>query len=222
MLINCSKSAKEIYFDYWKYKGYNYGECHYNPGIKNIYINIPKNASTNIRQAISNANFLSTNVINSLVFPEYKSSVVVLRDPIERWVSGISTYLAVYYSTEDFLSNIQNNKWFLNLLFERISFDDHTEQQVFFLQPFNLTNAYFFLADNDSSELEFRLTQFYLGEGVKINFDPAERNYRKDDLINKFFKEFLFDDKNRKFLEQLKKHFSDDYELIDSVQFYGR
>jgi hypothetical protein len=222
MLINCLKSAKEIYFDYWTHKGYNYGECHYNQTIKNIYIHIPKNASTNTKQSITHANFLQSNVINSPIFPEYESAVVILRDPVERWISGISTYLAVYYNTDDFLLDIRNNKWFFDLLFERISFDDHTEQQVFFLQPFDLSNAYFFYADNDLSALEYRLTQFYLGEGVKISFDSAFRNYSKNNPICKFFQEFLFDSKNRKYLEQIKKHFDNDYQLINSVQFYGR
>jgi hypothetical protein len=222
MLINCTKSAKEIYFDYWSYKGYHYGECHYNQSIKNIYINIPKNASTNTKQAILNANFLQDNIIKNTIFPNYESAVVILRDPIERWISGISTYLAVYFDTSDLLLNVENNKRFFDLLFERISFDDHTEQQVFFLQPFDLSNAYFFYADSDLSQLEYRLTQFYLGEGVKISFDSTARNYRKNDPICKFFKEFLFDSKNRKYLEQIKNHFESDYQLINAVKFYGR
>lgn len=226
MQITTLKNFNEIYYDYWYYKGHQYSECHYNEKLKNIYINIPKNASTNIRTAIKDKGFNGVNLIQSKSFPVYDSAVVVLRDPIKRWISGISTYLVLYHmqiknSSEDFIKDLQNNgKWFFELLFEKVSFNDHTEKQTYFLKPFSLSNAFYFYAE-DVDVLEFRLTHYYLGEGLKIEFDPARRNSNKENPIHEFFTEFLFDSKNAKYKEKLLQHYKEDLELINTVQFYG-
>lgn len=222
MSITKLKELNEIYYDYWNYKGHCFSECHYNEKIKNIYINIPKNASTNIRAAIVNNEFCSLNLLKSNFFPNYESSVVVLRDPIERWISGITTYLNLYVADKNdldsFLKGIKDNKWFFELLFEKITFDDHTEKQIYFLKPFDLSNCFYFYLDN---MFEFRFSQFYLGEGIKINFNHEFKNIKTNDSVHKFFTEFLFDSKNAKYKERLKKHYAEDYELINSVTFYG-
>jgi hypothetical protein len=112
MQINSLKNFNEIYYDYWNYKGHQYSQCHYNETLKNIYINIPKNASTNVRTAINNKGFYGVNLLESKSFPVYESAVVILRDPIKRWISGISTYLNLYHaqiknSSEDFLIDLR-------------------------------------------------------------------------------------------------------------------
>lgn len=225
MSVNKLKPIEEIYYDYWNYKGYSYSECHYNEKIKNIYINIPKNASTNIRFAIEHQGFVGVNLLKSKSFPEYESAVVVLRDPVDRWISGITTYLSLnhagHFLVDDFLNYIKTHgKWLLEILFERVSFDDHTERQVYFLKPFDLSNAYYFYASvND--RLEYQLTQFYQGEGIKLNFEHDIKNYRKHDPIHRFFTEFLFDSKNRNYKEKLINYYKEDYDLINSVRFYG-
>jgi hypothetical protein len=223
MLINSHKTIQDLYYDYWNYKGHDYAGCHYHEKIKNIYINIPKNASTNIRTAIMNSNFTGMNTLQSKIFPEYDSAVVVLRDPIQRWISGITTYLNNYViglnQVGDFLKNLENNKCFMELLFERVSFDDHSEKQVYFLKPFDLSNSYFFYLDE---LFELRFSQFYAGEGVKIDFNHSNKNYNSRDPVHQFFTEFLADYKNQTYKEKLKKHFEEDYELINSVTFYGR
>lgn len=225
MQINKLKNVNELYYDYWDYKGHQYSECHYNEKLKNIYINIPKNASTNIRAAIKDKGFCSVNLINSKDFPVYESAVVVLRDPIERWISGIGTYLNMYHIQsnlyEDFFTHIRNNgKWFFELLFERVSFDDHTEKQTYFLKPFDLSNAFYFYAQ-DMNVLEHKLIHFYLGEGLNLRFDPNMRNINKKNPVHQFFTEFLFDSKNTKYKEKLLQYYKDDFEFIKTVKFYG-
>jgi hypothetical protein len=225
MLIDAHKSVTEIYYDYWDHKGHNYSECYYNEKIKNIYINIPKNASTNIKNAITNSDFSGINLLQHSFFPKYESAVVILRDPIDRWISGITTYLNHYHINEDSSDNFLNyakfnHKWFFEILFERVSFDDHTEKQIYFLNPFDLSNAYFFYAQ-DYDLLEYQLTQFYMGEGVQIKFSTAARNCRKQDPIHQFFTGFLFDSSNRKYKEKLVNYFKEDYKLINSINFYG-
>jgi hypothetical protein len=226
MQINSLKNFNEIYYDYWNYKGHQYSQCHYNETLKNIYINIPKNASTNVRAAINNKGFYGVNLLESKSFPVYESAVVILRDPIKRWISGISTYLNLYHmqiknSSEDFLPDLRNNgKWFFELLFERVSFDDHTEKQTYFLKPFDLSNAFYFYAD-DMDVLEYKLTHYYLGEGLNIKFDPDMRNINKENPIHQFFTEFLFDSKNAGYKEKLLQYYKEDVELINTVKFYG-
>jgi hypothetical protein len=225
MLIDKLKSNRDIYYDYWAYRGYTYGECHYNKEIKNIYINIPKNASCNIRNAIVNSGLVGTNLLQSTIFPEYESVVVVLRDPVDRWISGITTYLnlgiAGEFLVDDLLQSLKNNnKWFFEILFDRVSFDDHSERQSYFLQPFDLSNAYYFYIEN-KDKLEYQLTQFYAGEGVQIKFEAWARNECKHDPIDQFFTAFLFDHKNKKYKDKLIDYFKDDYKIINSVKFYG-
>jgi len=221
-LVSKLQSTKDVYYDYWNYRGYEYSQCHYNEKIKNVYINIPKNASTNVRHAMLDKEFCGINLLNSAFFPEHESATVVLRDPIERWISGITTYLDLYVAKNDvgaFLYEIKNNKWFFELLFEKVTFDDHTEKQTYFLKPFDLSNCFYFYLDD---MFEFRFTQFYLGEGIKLNFNHEFKNISSSNPVHSFFTEFLLDSRNLKYKEKLKAHFAEDYELINSVTFYGK
>jgi|688.fasta_scaffold574623_1 hypothetical protein len=210
------------YYNYWQHKGHTYSECHWNENIQNIYVPIPKNASTNIRAAIKNSDFQSIVFLDKMQQLKPQSTVVVLRDPIDRWISGITTYLNLYVIKKNnvlnFLKEIKKDKNFLDLLFEKITFDDHTEKQIYFLQPFDKSQCTFFYIDD---KIEFRLTQFYLGEGLKISFDKNHMNHRKNDPVHEFFTTFLFDAYNHNYMEKLKEHFREDYNLISQTKFYG-
>ena len=75
-----------------------------------------------------------------------KHALVVLRDPVERWLSGICEYFALYHAT----TNVNDfNKTFYDLLMEQIVFDDHTEQQHYFIEGLSHNNITFFLCNKD-------------------------------------------------------------------------
>ena len=86
-----------------------------------MYVYIPKNASSwtkpNLRDWGWQFYNYHTDQLN-------KTAIVVLRDPVERWLSGIAEYFALYQNTTN---DLVDNKSLQQIIFDRITFDDHTE-----------------------------------------------------------------------------------------------
>ena len=202
------------------YQRHPLGQCWYNSDIKNIYLPIPKNASTYFE------NSFEKTARHKIVFYqehnfEYNQLVVILRDPIKRWTSGIATYLRnnlsdkVTENTDEQLLNIlQKNKFLIETITNKIIFDEHTETQFYFLQPFLLSKAYYFYLDNN---IQDKIFNFYQRQNIILNFDKRHLNRGNKNCIALFFQEYVKQNKN--FYKNLCKLYESDYKLIDSVNF---
>ena len=78
----------------WRHKDHVYGECMSHPEHDLMYVYVPKNASSWTKPNLQDWNWefynFHTDNLN-------KHALVVLRDPVERWLSGISEYLTLYH-----------------------------------------------------------------------------------------------------------------------------
>ena len=104
----------------WAHLGHHLGEC-WNDKDKSItFVHIPKNASSFVKGwLLRSGNFTHS---DSLVIADHY--LITLRDPIERWVSGIAQFM-----------NVESNQQLtLHELVEQVTVDDHTELQTYFLQ----------------------------------------------------------------------------------------
>jgi len=118
---------------YNRKKNHNIGECLVYREKKLMYINIPKNASSWTKDYLTNhygwkeyANFTNYPVLNNF------RKIVILRDPIDRWLSGITTYLM-----REVLKNYPYMKItedVIKVLTTKIAFDEHTWTQTSFLK----------------------------------------------------------------------------------------
>jgi len=126
--------------------------------------------------------------------------------PSNRWVSGIAEY--------EFNSG-------LNVIdYEQITFDDHTETQDYFLKDVVLSKCDFIMVnDNLRSNLKRWFNEF----GYVVDVDNMERfntslNTEKQPLKDKYQ---TIIDSDINFVLKLKKHYANDYKLINSVRYYG-
>jgi len=217
-------------------KGFEYGSGLVNPDRTKFIVNIPKNASSFLlnwsqenQWTVAHADHVSQTL---------QEIIVVLRDPIERWISGFAQYASGnilhakrFYSTDtgpgpdfQYMPAVEFVKNY-NPLTERLVFDnlelldDHVwPQQIFFrdLLP-NLPRKYFYI----NKDINYQL-QTYLGWlPASENLD---RNDSENDLDKKLIKQFLRDRLAQ--VSELEKTILDayveDYKLIEQITHDSR
>lgn len=189
--------------DKWAHLGHKLGECFYCGSTSATYIHIPKNASSFIKACLLSTRdwFHCENLIHN---DQY---IVALRDPIDRWVSGMAQY---QFNSKQF--DLSEDE-----IFNTITFDDHTEEQLYFLTGVNLLKTTFFKVDD---ELASKLDKWFSKRDDITNL--AKLNNSATDPIKLKLKNCLqtMIDNNPDNLLKLKKHFANDYKLFESVKFY--
>lgn len=187
----------------WAHLGHALGECWNDPNKSITFIHIPKNASSFLKEClIGTGQFRQT---QSLV--QANSYLIALRDPIDRWISGIS----------QFLSSESNQHFTLLELTNTITFDDHTELQTYFLQGIDLDKATFLRVDQNLRKniqkwlKENSYPTRYIGNVPMHNQGDEKIKNRISDMI----------DGNSQIKLKLVKHYDKDYKLINKVRFYG-
>lgn len=192
----------------------------YHTNLRHCYINIPKNASSSLRETFKDTGWKHMHLGMNMAID---STIVVLRDPIERWISGIAQHITSNVLGENFGSTHyleQDNTLVQRLIFDQIVFDDHTEQQTWFLEPFNLENAVFFYCnENLSKNLDHYFskldTNFYLSSKPHVNV--SQQQFDNANLVE-HFRKIVYN--NNEYRNQLQSFFVRDYDLIHSVKFY--
>ena len=187
------------------------------PDSELMYVHIPKNASSWTKPNLLDWNWEFYNYHTDNLY--HKHAMVVLRDPIERWLSGIAEYMYLKHRNLD-IAHLSNA--FFNLVFDRIAFDDHTDLQVLFLQNLNLSNCTFFWCDESYRE---NFSDFLNSNGMpnkyhSYNYQHVTNEEPIRSRFHKLFKQVLAN--NSKYKQQLHWYFAKDYKLIESVQFYAR
>jgi hypothetical protein len=151
----------------WLMKGHDINECFVDPGRTCTYVNIPKNASTSVKNALGGRIGWQVHNINNIGSLAEKHHLVLLRDPATRWISGICEYLTMYHT--DIISRIGDTRFThgmnglygqelaLSIIFDRFVFDDHTDNQTSFLNGYNVDQCHFIFIDK---HLETNLNTF--------------------------------------------------------------
>lgn len=204
------------FLEYYKNKGHVFGECLSHSNTDLMYVNIPKNASSWTKPNLKDWGWQHYNYHTDNLY--HKHALVVLRDPVERWLSGIAEYMYLYHKDTD---TNEFSKCFFDLVFDRIAFDDHTEQQVLFLEKLNLNNCTFFWCSKNYRELFGHFLNEHNMPNRYSNYDyqhvtdqsPERKKFKE------IFKQTL--EKNSKYITQLDWYFANDYKLIRSIKFYA-
>lgn len=190
----------------WVHLGHRLGECWVDEVNNKTYVHIPKNASSFVKGVLMGSGGFwhhSETLVNS------DENLIVLRDPIDRWCSGITQYL---YNSKQELSEEE--------IFDRITFDDHTDLQTYFLQGVDFTKSTFILVNDN---LRANLAKWIYENGYRTNVDIAiEYNASGDDerqTTKEYYVKLL--EQNPNFVLKLQQHFEEDYKLIGGVKFYG-
>ena len=188
-----------------------------NPTLKYAWINIPKNASSFIQKVLDDNSWVD--VPEDLIVPIAESpnieKLVILRDPIKRWISG----LAQCMSERDISIDLLDDNDFIQTIFLNPVFDDHTEYQHRFIG--NATNLKYIYMQNDNPQKFYRLLASWIKSTNGIaDFDnytepvnPASNNKDKLAIHNKLDEMFS---KNVSLLRLHKR----DYNILDQHTKY--
>src|SRR6056300_291286 len=183
------------------------------PALKYAWINIPKNGSSFIQKTLDdNAwNNVPDDLINSIAESPSIKKIVILRDPVERWISGFAQCMSD--RNINILDLLDNNKFITTIVMNPV-YDDHTEYQHRFIG--NAQNLeYIYMQKTRPNEFYRLLAAWIRNTGGVANFDnwqdpvnPASNNANKLAINNKLSVQFNRD-------TMLKDLHKKDYELFE-------
>ena len=208
MLINFDLLSK------WSHKDHAFGECMSRADSDYMYVYIPKNASSWTKP---NLRDLSWEFYNYHTDHLNKRALVVLRDPVDRWVSGMAEYL---FLNHRFSSLMDSDVW--DLIFHRITFDDHTERQINFLHGLDTDRCVFIRCDvHYRKNFSAFVSQELHYPNRYFNYEPQHVSADSPDRLR--FKTILemVMSANHSYERRIREYFELDYELISQVKFYG-
>lgn len=209
--------------DYWKNQYIDRG---FVPGgmfakVNFCYIPIPKNSSSYIGQLLQINNW---EIYNFLDFDlRDKTCIILLRDPVDRWISGISQYFCSYMCGPSYPANDIINDWSNlteKLVFDRIIFDDHTEKQVYFIKNVPIEKCLFL---HSSNKPELKIKKYLSSYGIDLNIEvQVNKNESVGNPEHQKFVIFLREllKLRPNLLDRIKEVYKEDYELIKQVKFY--
>jgi len=191
------------------------------PDKKHFYFNIPKNASTYTTNVLNDNNWRFWNVANG----GFEKVIIIVRDPIERWISGMATYCCSYllsygYGSDRFVEDY--NPLVERLIFDNASmFDDHVAPQTEYIDliPRRYHNREYIWAGCDSiTETLSFLTGQKIVEKENTFDNSKESNYDTNQISN-----FLRDRLTIPLRSRLEEVYEDDYGFIESIPLiHGR
>lgn len=213
------------------YRGFGHGSGIVDPTGEIFIINIPKNASSYILDWSSHHGWRTTVSYNT---NQVKQMIVVLRDPLSRWLSGISQYLCTYilsvhgpngpvFPGEPITSHDismtatqfidQYNPVAERLIMDVVSrFDDHVWPQHELIDGVlpDVPKKYFLV---DEIDQEFPK---YLNWRLVENLDRnTGQNNHDMKILQAFFRDRL--SLRPELVDRIKKHYRQDYELLTRI-----
>jgi hypothetical protein len=190
-------------------------ENYINNDLRHHYLNLPVNSSNWGKATFIAAGF-NKNLHNSI--DSNYTTIVFLRDPIDRWLSGLSTWLTARLDQYTSLDGVRNNQVALDILFTVIRTDEHTEKQQYFLQKLDQGNMKFFMVNDSLSKSVVNYCATVLNKPVPTILPMNATTLSGGKLIPKnYFKSVL--ESNPAYLKRVKDFFEDDYHLIKNTHF---
>lgn len=187
------------------------GDGYLSPCGKYFWVKMHKCASTYIEALLISLNWQVSNYRAR----DDKESLIyftVLRDPIERWVSGITEYLRLQRKQVSDL-----NEFTVKMIFDAMIFDVHTQHQAYFLEDINLKNIVFFKFDSDlTKNLEhwFNSQNLSFNQNVRYRYDDKPSNLLHP--VGEFFKELT----NGKYKKHVLEWFNYELRVLPKLNFY--
>ena len=148
-----------------------------------------------------------------------KKYIVFLRDPIDRWITGISEWFLLNKPDQ---KNFNIDTFMFKILCEAVKLDGHTDTQYSFLKGLDNTKFTFFDVDDENFELNVKhfahkqlRCRFPKHQIGKI-YPTEDSSYKKSivDQLKHLVKE------NPQMLQNIKTFYNIDYDSMRSLHFY--
>ena len=211
---------------------FNTNGSYISPDNTYVYLGIPKNASSFISRLlydnkwklfINDSNhFITRNTY--IPTTSVQECFIILRDPIDRWISGITQYLTSFnfktmLNEEDIAIDLNINQETLNILCDIIDTDDHTLPQHYFFKDLypHIEKRYFWINDNLKNNI---LSQYNLIDNDDNAIAINKHNMPDDSIIiRNLLKDKITSHINsdNMIIQRIKDYYVQDYKIIDSV-----
>ena len=203
-------------------EAYQFGRCFTDQDWRLAYVPIEKNVTRVIQSMITPMGFKESDFLRSNKTPA--TCLIVLRDPVQRWVSGVVEYLLrVYRDRINKHNNMTRQNITAEKALEQIVFDRHTCPQHRFLEGLSGPKQYIWFDQDQKPELITSVAKYFNEQGFSNEWTPDKFSH-DDDLASQQKRELtqLYQDilKQPDMLQRVKNFYSKDYELIDSIKFY--
>lgn len=190
-----------------------YGDAMISPDNRYYWILVPRNASSWISANLAGMGWTRKNFIHAFKLPKDITPIIILNDPVSRWLSGMVFLVGELYPR---LGRPLPQE-FIDLLFHTIVFSDHSESQSNFLIDVNLNKL---IAFKISDSLNHEVASFFKKENYPVlddiheRVDPARNDLLKSQVVPQLLKEL---DKKEK-RERIEEYFLDDYTLLRKME----
>lgn len=215
--------------NYWdRHKNHQYGACFANHDLKKFYINIPKCASNWGKFVFKhNLKWESTNYHDAKLLKQGYTAIVFLRNPIDRWASGMAEYIDRYgYNVKSFTHQLEKQQLALDIINKTAAFDEHTVEQITFLEDLDTDATTWFSIESDLNQnvadyvrrelgIENDISELPIIENIIIG-EPMYTSVRDKDKDQN--KQWFLDNIIR--FTSIEKHFKLDIDLYNNVKFY--
>jgi hypothetical protein len=190
-----------------------------------IYVNIPKNASSwvslqfnqGVNHDAENINYYDIVDLTQCRF------IVVLRDPLDRWVAGMTQMIYTEpCQLFDQVNNMHIDTFDWELVMEKIEYDNHTQKQVDFI--YNIPrNQIVWLKFDDQLKDNFINLMLSYGCDVEIKKSDKDnitpKHSTKHSVLNKIVSKL---DQHPEYRQKIIDHYHKDYDLFNTVSFYNK
>lgn len=214
-------------------RGFGYGSGVIDPDHRRFILNIPKNASSFMLAWTGHHGWRAALLDH---YPDVIEIIMILRDPIERWLSGMAQYIRTYIlsvhgpngpifpgepiTPHDYVMPMEIFYQQYNDLVERLifdvadRFDDHVWPQHELIPDVadHVQKTFFFL----EHDLDVRMGA-YLGLNLLQGLDRNRGDSAPDTAdIQSFLRRRL--EIRPELKDRLRKRYSKDYELLDTIR----
>jgi hypothetical protein len=190
-----------------------------------IYVNIPKNASSWVSLQFNQGVNHDAENINyyDIVDLAQCRFIVVLRDPLDRWVAGMTQMIYTEpCQLFDQVNNMHIDTFDWELVMEKIEYDNHTQKQVDFI--YNIPrNQLVWLKFDDQLKDNFINLMLSYGCDVEIKKSDKDnitpKNSAKNSVMDKIFSKLT---QHSEYSQKIVDHYHEDYDLFNTVSFYNK
>jgi len=197
---------------------------------KLIFVSIPKNASTwvgeNYFHQGNNCENLKYYDIENIVKINRCKFIVILRDPLDRWISGMTQmiYTEPYQPFEQ-VNNMHIDTFDWETVIATVAYDNHTQKQINFTRVVLFENIIWLKFDDHLKENFIDLMSSY---GIQLINNEGDANnaanITKNHDVKTSVMEKIIDALNQhpEYSQKIIEYYHEDYALINSVEFYKK